>query len=32
MATTGISREQAREFAEQVREVVRRGVDEPQLT
>ena len=32
MATTGISREQAREFAEQVRGVVRRGVDEPQLT
>jgi 1-acyl-sn-glycerol-3-phosphate acyltransferase len=32
IATTGISREQAREFAEQVREVVRRGVDEPQHT
>jgi 1-acyl-sn-glycerol-3-phosphate acyltransferase len=29
MSTTGISREQAREFAEKVRSVVRRGVDEP---
>jgi len=28
LATVGISREQAREFAERVREVVRRGVDE----
>jgi 1-acyl-sn-glycerol-3-phosphate acyltransferase len=32
MPTTGITREDAREFAEQVREVVRRGVDEPQHT
>ncbi len=29
MATTGITRERAREFAEEVRSVVRRGVDEP---
>ena len=29
MATTGIRRERAREFAEEVRSVVRRGVDEP---
>jgi 1-acyl-sn-glycerol-3-phosphate acyltransferase len=29
MATTGIARERAREFAEQVRTVVRHGVDEP---
>ncbi len=29
MPTTGITRERAREFAEEVRSVVRRGVDEP---
>ena len=29
LATAGIAREHAREFAERVREVVRRGVDEP---
>ncbi len=29
MGTTGITRERAREFAEEVRSVVRRGVDEP---
>jgi len=29
MATTGITREQARSFAEQVREVIRHGADEP---
>jgi len=32
MATTGITREQARSFAEQVREVIRRGADEPPET
>jgi 1-acyl-sn-glycerol-3-phosphate acyltransferase len=32
VATTGISREQARGFAEQVRDVVRRGADEPHGT
>jgi 1-acyl-sn-glycerol-3-phosphate acyltransferase len=29
LSTTGISRERARDFAEEVRSVVRRGVDEP---
>src|SRR4051812_22932112 len=29
MSTTGVAREQAREFADRVREVVRPGVDEP---
>jgi 1-acyl-sn-glycerol-3-phosphate acyltransferase len=29
MSTTGISRERARDFAEQVRSVIRQGVDEP---
>jgi F0F1-type ATP synthase epsilon subunit len=29
MSTTDITRERAREFAEEVRSVVRRGVDEP---
>jgi 1-acyl-sn-glycerol-3-phosphate acyltransferase len=32
VATTGITREQARGFAEQVRDVVRRGADEPHGT
>jgi len=32
MATTGITREQARSFAEQVREVIRHGADEPPET
>jgi len=32
VATTGITREQARGFAEQVRDVVRRGADEPHET
>lgn len=32
IATTGITREQARSFAEQVREVIRRGADEPPET
>ena len=32
MATTGITREQARSFAEQVRDVIRRGADEPPET
>ena len=32
MTTVGITREQAREFAERARDVVRRGVDEPQRT
>jgi len=31
MHTAGITRERAREFAEQVRSVIRRGVDEPAL-
>lgn len=32
MSTTGVAREQAREFAERVREVVRPAVDEPDIT
>jgi 1-acyl-sn-glycerol-3-phosphate acyltransferase len=32
VATTGITREQARGFAEQIRDVVRRGADEPHGT
>ena len=32
VTTAGIGREQAREFADRVRDIVRRGVDEPQPT